>query len=385
MKSIKIYDAMSEKDQMNWLTRTQASDSVSGVLASSDMLIHLDKNKKVRKKHFAVQSDEYSNHLMVGKGEFYLSKYSIELMYNYEDIVKEYKDFELELMVTEVKHVENKRLEISNDLRTLLNDRRSLQSEDKFKPVVFYGDEKEAIVHESTQFRLYYMVLLNYPFIMKMYSVLHGISEVTMNALMFLYARKYFERNDIFQFHRNNVGAYASHGSWTKSYSQLWIYMNKNGYVERVERGEKSLTRKNGYTGKLYRTTTKTDQMCELLIEYLMYKKKMPYGGKSLTGHRPAYSDYKTNANIKRDSYDMYFDKNPYSFYEFMFEYVNQVAEVEMFEGSLKEWELKMTSQDLKFNPLIFRIGQRRNFFGTSRHNKYIETYLEGHRWGHKV
>lgn len=382
-KTLKIYSNMSDADKKQWYTVSQLVRGFMMSIKSEEDLRGLDEDDRVRSKHFVVQSDDHMHHLKHGEGKFLGVKWAVEKMYNYEDFSKvkdEYVNHDEDDMMRRVKLDRTSRIE---DFRSYLNDVRSLKYSDKVEPVVFYGDKKDALVHNSMSdsLRNYYGLFLNYDYMKRWFSEVYSIRENVLDALLFLHVYKFFIFTDFLNFYKVNLSFTTGKKRSTTSARKFFEFLLDEGFIEKVKYENNDLNRFKNYT--MHKTTDKADKLVYLFMDLVTYRKKMDFSGSALNLDGVTIHDLydKEIFNTRWKS------SRHYIFYEWCYEYVNYKADVEFFDGDLKEFERKLSGDDFCFNPMIYKIAELKvlESNGKKTNNTYIQRFLNSPRFGRKL
>lgn len=389
-KILKIYEELPEEEKKEWLTLTQATKAFRVFLLTPEQVYNMHKYGNVRTREMAIYSEDYNYHVLHGMFDFIGKKYDMEKFYNKSDLKKFVRTFQEPPPFPfgwEKDRVNYGKL---NDLRSYINDIRNMEKSSHVMHVSFYGDQKESIVHhdETQQYRMYYAVFLNRSFIEKTVADMYEIKTVLLDLLVFLYTYKFFTHRNMYHYHSINTAAMFSDkdGEPTvrKSAKSAKEMLLERGYIMKEPYSKNSLHKKR-YSEALYTTTDKTNKIVKDYIDYVMYKKKLPYIGQSKSGRGITYLD------IKERRRDVKYPKTKispkaYTFYEYCYDYVNYKAEVEMFSGTMEEFMKKSSSVELKFNPMIYRLAQEIYLREGSdvKSKTFIDNFLSSDRWGSK-
>lgn len=388
-KTLYIYEELSEEERMEWLTARQVIGYDAVRFPSNKAFKELDESDEVERRYMAVHTDEYERWVKNNEGEKFLSSpYYVEVFYKKSDVkafIKKYPKFSY---LGDLEKLEWPR-DGEENLRTYLNDMRSIKNEGFMFPVVFYG-EKHIGIHDNdkgNQFRNYYSLFFLHSYITHSFIAYYGLSHHLLDLLVYFHVLKYFERATIFNhfrgttFFRNKDGDIGGLGGRSRTFA----YLEKNGYVERVDYSERSMYRgSKKYTRrKLYTVTMKTEKIVNTYMNWLMYKEKMPFQGDGYNTKRLTRIDLKG-----RSGGENYLKQHPaYMFYEYVYDYINYKSDVELFSGDMLEFMQRAESREFYFNPILMKVSEERYLSsdGKNSNSSYIKSLIEARRWGIKT
>ena len=385
-KTLRIYEQMPEDYRKEWLDIKQVAGFDALKFSTDKALNMLDYSDEVEKQCMVVNTDDYENWVKNGSvGKYVKEQWEVRTFYKKED-VKRFADNHLEMTRFEDMIQVGWKAEKLDDLRTYLNDRRSIKYEDIILPTEFYGDKTMALRHVSrdNQYRLYYGAFFLHGYITNQFLYQFNIKRSMLEMLIFLHTYKYFILKDLY----NHYTAYmklrlddnkrANEGPTSKL---KWFI--KEGYVEKITYKNTSMYKKKRVKGKMrnmYKTTEKADKVVGTYFNWLMYKEKMPFTGKSNNTKRLTRIDMK-NPNREVKWLD---NKYAYMFYEYVYDYINYKSEVELFDGDMESFMKKAESREFHYSAIVNRIAYERflSSDGKNDNSAYIKHLLESRRWG---
>ena len=381
-KTLRLYDFMPEEMKKMWLTREQVVRAYRHRFKSHGDVNELDRNRHIEKQQFAVQTDEYAYHLKNEDGYYIYPKYELDVFYSRKDIVnfiKKYPDTS-KWADKDLQHTDRRK---QKDLRSYLNDIRSVRKEPEAVITMFYGERRPAIKHSdpSNQFRLHYAAFLNHSYITKLFCKTYGIRAYDLDIMIFLFTYKFFIWSDLFGCFRSGM-SYTKDGVTDGSVKKTWRRILKDGMVEKVTISNKSMYRKYWKEKTIYTTTAETERIVNLYMDYIMYKRKLDYIGTSRNGVVLTMKDIKDDLGTKIGV----IGSRAYTFYEYVYDYVNYKSDVELFSGKMQDYMRKSSSNQFYYHPIIYRIAEERmaNDGEDTKSHRYIDKMINGSRFGRR-
>jgi len=376
--TFQLYENLPVEEKEKWGTKKMIiklrHNAFQVAWKKSRKKIYLD--KRVRIKHFITVTPEYQSFLIhKNNGELFNGNmYETVEFFNVKTVNKILEDmrfYQVDYTIhTKIDH------KYPQHLRQHLNDLRTFDDYDYVDKAVFYGENETVISSEDT-YRLYYGLFLNYTTIRNMYLKLHGLNNVELDTLIYLYMYKFFNAKVVEMFRV----------SWNekKPLKTLVFHTWKDDLTERVE--HKSRIVKNSVQQKrhLWKLTEKGILLAEGFMDAILYKRKLdyPFRANSDIG-TSGLDNYPTFHNIIPVEYYRYNQKyRGYVNYLHTYDYMNSMMNIKFFDE--KEERLLRNSNLNEFQYNYFMYQQILNRSGDEefmkQSKKYVNNFLKSKRF----
>ena len=379
-KTIAIYDEFDEVEKKQWYNKAQVLLGFVDYFRTEEMFKTLDIDSSVRKRELAVYTEGYKEHMKHYPSTEYTGvMFKVEKFYRYEDLMEVIDDKYDKFYSDKLSYKEP----ISDDdIRNTLSEKSFLEGA-KDGLVKFYGENVVAIKSTSSTdtFRLYYALFMYSDYISKMFRLNYGYSRRYVNLLLFVYMYKFISKIEMYSFHSATISKKNTSGAWNT--------LVEDGMIEMVEYEKTSphyiRQRKVNSQRKIYKITPKAMAICELYMDYSMFRKKIPYTGITdcdvgITGRSLSLSENQ-KVSINGRNYMI-----KHMMYEYMYDWVNHKVDIELADSDKFEELKKMNASDIVYNPFIYKITEQEYLHnnGEFKNNAYIKKFLNNYKFGYK-